>query len=77
MFIVFVPGVEGDDSGNRGSQAVVPADMCFEPEWREAGDCGRCALYTLLRLEGRAVSMSELKAALCVHPKLGSGLALC
>lgn len=52
-----------------------PATFNWIPEWKERGDCGRSALFVLMRLEGRDVSLWELKDRIPVDPIHGCSLA--
>lgn len=67
-------GTDGIDKEDTGC-VDLPADLRFEPEWRQKGDCGRCALYILMRLEGRDISMSRMKSAVRVDPDAGCSMA--
>lgn len=53
----------------------VPADMKFEPSWRERGDCGPVSLYALLRLCGFRSTIREVKQALPFDSDVGCSLA--
>jgi hypothetical protein len=55
--------------------AEVPDPFKFEPEWREKGDCGPMALYFLMRLNNRQVTIAEVKKATPFDPEVGCSLA--
>jgi hypothetical protein len=56
------------------ASVVVPKEMQWEPSWRESDDCGQMCLYVLLQLEGRDVSMPDVKRAVPITLKLGSSI---
>lgn len=64
------------NEGANGSRvADVPADMKFEPSWRERGDCGPLSLYALMRLCGFQTTIQEVKRVLPFDSDVGCSLA--
>src|ERR1700722_4919154 len=68
----------GEPGASHRDQMVMktlPLDFRREPSWREPGDCGPVALYLLMRLSGRDVSLDEVKRAVPWDSKRGCSLA--
>jgi hypothetical protein len=53
----------------------VPNDFKFEPPWRQKGDCGALALYVLMRLHNREVTITDVKKFVPFDPQVGCSLA--
>lgn len=53
----------------------LPAKYCWEPAWRDKGDCGPIALHVLFRLLGRRSSIPEVKQAVPFDAMRGCSLA--
>lgn len=63
-----------DESRVDSVNSAVPKDMRWEPAWREPDDCGQMSLYVFLRLQGRPVTMQQIKESLPIIPNLGSAM---
>ena len=48
--------------------------FCWKPEWRSKGDCGPCALFVLMTLEGHQVTYAQVKARIPLDPEKGCSL---
>lgn len=44
------------------------------PKWRERGDCGPCALYVLMSLEGHQTTLAQVKGSLSIDADTGCSL---
>lgn len=64
------------DAAEMGNTNLTQASKwCWEASWREPKDCGRIALYILLRLEGKPTSMEDLKSTVPVDAEVGTSMA--
>jgi ABC-type bacteriocin/lantibiotic exporter with double-glycine peptidase domain len=57
------------------SATTVPDNLQFEPPWRKSGDCGPLALYVLMRLRDREVSVAEVEEVLPFDARTGCSFA--
>jgi hypothetical protein len=65
------------DVSVKGSEPTLnlPDNLKFEPPWRDKGDCGPLALYLLMRLHDRPVTIDEVKRVVPYDPDRGCSLA--
>jgi hypothetical protein len=57
-------------------QEKAGADTFFwMPDWRQEGDCGPSSLFVLMKLEGRNVTLGEVKDKIRLDPVKGCSLA--
>ena len=59
----------------RDSDAAIPSSLKYEPHWRNSGDCGPLALFLLMKLEDRNVSVQEVETVLRFDSTLGCSMA--
>lgn len=78
---VTVPAGEGSPLANTCDNmkevtppADTPADLRWDPWWRERGDCGLLALWIFVRLEGHDVTLQDIRRLLQVDPEKGCSL---